>query len=78
MKPEEHRLIIEMFKQQTLIYAGLVKALQSRGMLDEGDLHAFNALVSASFRQSLEQNVEENYRSTAAILGVQTDLLDAT
>jgi hypothetical protein len=74
MTPEEHQLVIEMFKRQTIIYAGLVKALQSRGILDEGDLHAFDALVSASSRQFLEQNVEEYYRSSAIILGVNTGL----
>ncbi|HUN83604.1 MAG TPA: hypothetical protein VMU48_04460 [Terracidiphilus sp.] len=70
MTLDEHRLIIEMFKHQTVIYAGLVEALKSRGVLEQGDLQAFDALVTFSSREVVEQNIEELYRSTAAILGV--------
>ncbi len=73
MTPSEHRLVIEMFKQQTLLYAGLVELLKSRGLLDKGDLEALDALVSASSREFLERRIEEEYQSTARILGV-TDL----
>lgn len=70
MTPDEHQLIIEMFKHLTVVYAGLVEALKSRGVLERGDLQAFDALVTASSRKLVEQNIDELYRSTAAILGV--------
>jgi hypothetical protein len=75
MTPDEHQLIIEMFKQQTLLYAGLVEALKSQGLLGKGDLAAFDALVSASSREGLEQRLEAEYLSNAKILGVTTGLL---
>jgi hypothetical protein len=74
MTPEEHQLIVEMFKQQALYYAGLIQILKSRGILCKGDLEAFDALVSSSSRELLEQNVEAEYLSSAAILGVITGL----
>ena len=74
MTPEEHQLIIEMFKQQTLYYAGLVEVLKSRGILDRGDLQAFDDFVSAPSREALERNVEADYLSSATILGVTTGL----
>jgi hypothetical protein len=78
MTPEEHQLIVEMFKQQTLYYAGLVEAMKSRGVLGNGDLEAFDALVSSSSRELLEEHVEEDYRRIATILGVQTGMLPLT
>ena len=45
MTPDEHQLIIEMFKHLTVVYAGLVEALKSRGVLERGDLQAFDALA---------------------------------
>ncbi len=77
MTPAEHRLIVEMFKHQTLVYAGLIKLLQSREIVAEGDLFAFDALVSASSRELLEREVEDQYRGFATILGVQTGPFDA-
>ena len=73
MTTPEHQLIIEMFKQQTLVYAGLVELLKSRGILEPGDLDAFDSLVSASSRQALEQRLVEHYRATAKILGLEID-----
>jgi hypothetical protein len=74
MTTDEHQLIIEMFKQQAVMYAGLLETLKSRDILDRGDLQAFDALVSASSRELLEQNVEAEYLSNAKILGVITGL----
>lgn len=70
MTPEEHRLIIEMFKQQTLFYAGLVEILQSRGVIDHGDLEAFDDVVSHTKRELLERHVEEDYVRFGTTLGV--------
>lgn len=73
MTASEHKLIIEMFKQQTLFYAGIIEVLKSRGLLEKGDLDAFDELVSASSREFLEQRTEDDYRRIGTLLGV-TDL----
>lgn len=74
MTTSEHRLIVEMLKNQILLYAGLVEILKSRGIVEKGDLDAFDELVSASHREFLEQNVEADYLRNAATLGVITGL----
>jgi hypothetical protein len=70
MTPEEHRLVIEMFKQQTLFYAALVEVLKSRGVIEAGDLDRFDAWISGTKRELLEQNVQEDYLTSGRILGV--------
>jgi hypothetical protein len=73
MTAEEHQLSIEMFKQQTLFYAGLVEILKSRDILEPGDLQAADALVIAN-RDALERHAEEDYRRIAGTLRLQTGL----
>ena len=73
MTTGEHQLIIEMFKQQTLLYAGLVELLKSRGILDSGDLKAFDALVVGTKRELLERNVLGDYLRSGRVLGVNLD-----
>lgn len=73
MTAEEHQLIIEMFKQQTLFYAGLVEILKSRDILEPGDLEAVDALVIEK-RDPIERHVVEDYRRIAATLGIRTGL----
>jgi hypothetical protein len=70
MTPEEHRIIIEMFKQQTLYYAGLVELLKSRGVIERGDLEAFDSLVAGTKRELLERRVVNDYLESGRILGV--------
>jgi hypothetical protein len=76
MTPDEHRLMIEMFKQQDLQYAGLAELLRSRGVLERGDLERFDALVLNTKRELLEQTVAESYLECGRVLGV-TDLPEA-
>ena len=68
----EHQLVVEMFKQQRLFYVGLIKLLQSREIVSEGDLHAFDALAVAE-RESVESGVKEEYLRAAKTLGVILD-----
>lgn len=70
MTREEHQLVIEMFKQQILYYAGLVEILASRGVVESTDLKAFDALVSDTTRELLERNVQEDYLKCGRVLGV--------
>ncbi len=76
MTPAEHQLIVGMFKQQAMYYAGLVELLHSRGIVESGDLKAFDALVSGTKRELLERNVVEDYLESGRMLGV-TDLPEA-
>jgi hypothetical protein len=69
-------VIVGMFKQQVMYYAGLVELLHSRGIVESGDLKAFDALVSGTKRELLERNVVEDYLESGKMLGV-TDLPDA-
>jgi hypothetical protein len=73
MTTAEHQLVIEMFKQQTLLYAGLVELLRSRDILDRGDLERFDALVLDTKRELLERNILEDYLRSGKILGVMLD-----
>ena len=70
MTPKEHRLVIEMFKQQALYYADLIELLRSRGVIEAGDLERFDAWISHTKREPLEQTVVENYLTTGRNLGV--------
>ena len=73
MTTAEHQLIIEMFKEQAVRYAGLLQILKSRDILDRSDLEAFDALVSASSRQLLEDQTKADYLRHAKTLGVTID-----
>ena len=55
---------------------GLVAALNSRDVLDRGDLEAFDALVSASSRQVVEEHTKAEYLAHAKTLGVMIDESD--
>jgi hypothetical protein len=70
MTPQEHQLIIEMFIHQTLNYAALVEALKSRGVLDAGDLEAFDDVVSHTKRALLEQYIRDQYLAIGRDHGV--------
>ena len=79
MTTEEHRLIVEMFKQQMRVISTLIAVLQSRGILEKGDLDAYDALQSADEPQvnALEGEVEAIYQRFAKVLGVTTGLRSA-
>jgi hypothetical protein len=72
MTPDEHQLVIEMFKNQTLVFAALVETLKSQGIVQTGDLAAYDEFVAGNEarRAALEQHVEEEYRRFAKVLGV--------
>jgi hypothetical protein len=78
MTPAEHRLLVEMFKQQRMVFVTLVETLKSQGIVQDGDLLAYDALVNEneSHRDELEAQVEAEYQGFAKVLGVQTGLPD--
>jgi hypothetical protein len=76
MTPFEHQLIVEMFKMQNQAFAALVEALKSQGIVQKGDLAAYDQLIvrSESGRSLLDSQVEEAYQGFATVLGVETGL----
>lgn len=76
MTNREHQLVIEMFKHQTLVFATLIETLKSQGIVQNGDLAAYDQLLSQdeNLRNVLEKQVEDQYRDMARILGVNVAL----
>ena len=70
MTSEEHQLIIGMFKQQAMYYAGLLELLRSRGMIEAGDLERFDEWTAHTKREPLERIVVEDYLESGRRLGV--------
>lgn len=65
-----------MFKHQTLVFATLIETLKSQGIVQNGDLAAYDQLLSQdeNLRNVLEKQVEDQYRDMARILGVNVAL----
>ena len=75
MTESEHRLMIEMFKQQMTAYSALVEILKSRGLVQEGDLDAYTEILSRSGKLALIQDhVEAAYQEFAKELEVDTGI----
>lgn len=72
MTAREHTLVIEMFKQQMILYADLIECLKSREIVGPGDLEAVDQLLcdDEKRRCAIENHVEADYRRFAEILGV--------
>jgi hypothetical protein len=79
MTPKEHSLLIFMFALQLKHFNALIEILKSRGVLDEDDLKAFDALVWEQERGRPEGGLVDaakaQYDLFAKALGVQTGLL---
>jgi len=80
MTEADHRLMIEMFKHQTRVISTLIAVLEGQGIVQKGDLEAYDALVSTDERRvrELEGHVEETYRGFAKVLNVDIGKLHAT
>ena len=78
MTPKEHRMLITMFQYQTLAFKSLIEVLRSQGFVKEGDLDAYDALLSLNdkVRSELVLQVEEDYLEAARVCGVATGLSD--
>lgn len=76
MTRDEHTLIAHMFIRQTMLIKSLVEILKSRGLLERGDLEAFDALVRQTELSDKEifHAVIDQYKSFARGLGLQGDL----
>jgi hypothetical protein len=76
MTPNEHQMLITLFQHQTFVIKSLIEVLKSQGLVKEGDLAAYDALLEANdkVRSALVLQVEEDYREAASIHGVITGL----
>jgi len=76
MTSNEHRLVLQMFTQQARMMSTLIAILESRGVLEESDLLAYDALQVADETQvdELEQEVRKVYQGFATFLGLKTGL----
>ena len=68
--------MIAMFQRQTFVVKSLIEVLKSQGLVKEGDLAAYDALLCSNdkFRSRLEAQVEEDYQATAEAFGVRTGI----
>jgi hypothetical protein len=76
MTPNEHRLVLHMFIQQTRMVSTLIEVLKSREVLEDDDLDAYGALQSAdeSLEDETSRALEIVYRSLAKVFDVPIDL----
>lgn len=79
MTKNEHKLIVQMFIQQTRMFSALIAVLESREILQKSDLEAYDALLSADESQADEigRDLETIYRGFATAFGVKTGLSPA-
>lgn len=66
MTPEEHELMTRMFNKQFRYLELLLRILQSRDLLEDGDIGAFLALVN-----------DDQARNASSLLAVKGDYLRA-
>ncbi len=72
MTTQEHQVMIEMFQQQAMLYAGLVEILKSRDVIHRTDLVTFDTLVCTN-RELVEPNIRDRYLESCRVLGVSVD-----
>jgi hypothetical protein len=75
----EHRLIVQMFIQQTRVISALTAVLESQGIIQQNDLDAYDTLISADETRvsELELEIKEAYQGFAKLLGVNVGPLGA-
>jgi len=76
ISPQEHKLMIGMFTQQTLILKSLVTLLGSRGVLESDDLEAFVSLTASQedADPEISRAVVNRYKSLAQVHGVNLEV----
>jgi len=76
MKSDEHILMVHMFARQMMLFQSLLEILKSRGVLQRGDIEAFEALVREEEQEHLEifHAVVNQYQAFARELGIQEGL----
>jgi hypothetical protein len=76
MTANEHKLMVFMFTRQTMLLKSFAEILRSRGVVEQGDIEAFEALVRQQeiVDHELFHAVVDQYSAFARDLGLQGDL----
>ena len=75
MTTEEHGLMVGVLAQQLQMTKALIELLNSRGLIDPGDVNAYLALTQTGVAPSVfVQAASSIYLSIAERLGVKTGL----
>jgi hypothetical protein len=78
MTHAEHKLMLFMFVKQMSLFHALIESLKSKGVLDEGDLPAYEALIRSSdeMNNAMFDQVAGYYSTFATSLGIADQLPD--
>lgn len=78
MTPEEHALMVAILANQLQFTKAILEILNSRGLIESGDLGAFLALVQHHQKASepLLESARQLYLAAAQHLGIETGLED--
>ena len=76
MTPEEHGLILAVFARQLQLIKGLAALLESKGILEKGDISAFFSWAQTDERvaNDMVQIAREDYYRFAESLGLVTGI----
>jgi len=76
MTKKEHRLMVFMFARQNMLISALIEILRSRGVMHDGDVEAYEALIRSEEGENLEHfhAVVNQYQAYGQLLGIE-DLL---
>jgi hypothetical protein len=76
MTPKEHALMLGVLVTQLQLMRALIEMLNSRGIIETGDMGAFMALVQSQKAEtsSLVDAAHELYLAAAKTVGVETGL----
>jgi hypothetical protein len=77
MTPQEHLFFLTLYARQSFKFNILYEILKSQGLIQNGDLQAYQALFSEEKPQEFAAWLKkswESYQATAVALGVTTGL----
>jgi hypothetical protein len=76
MTTEEHTLMIGILASQLEAIHSLADLLKSRGIVDEGDLHAFWSIRPREVRKETVEKAQQIYFHVAKAAGIYLEELD--
>jgi hypothetical protein len=76
MTPKDHKLMMAVLVTQLQLFKALIEILNSRGLLETGDMAAFLALIQSQQQatESLVVAAIQIYKTAATLVGVETGL----
>jgi hypothetical protein len=78
MTENEHKVVVFMLAQQQQRFKALVEAPKSKGLLERDDVHAYEELLFAEIKPSVQSfsEVAAQYEQYAESLGLEVNLKD--